>query len=277
MSRHAHLTVLIDNTSDDPALAHEWGLAMVLDLPGGERWLWDTGASRQCVDNARKLGIDLKRAEGVALSHGHYDHTGGLRALFGSGFAGAVVAHPGFDVDRYSLGGPGAAARPIGNPPEMPRPLPRFLGIEDRREIAPGLTFLTGMERRPGRFTAVGGFFLDPEGRAPDPVADDALLVVEAAGWRTVVLGCCHAGLANSLEHVSRQLGVERIDIVAGGLHLHDADERAIEESAQALERFGVHRIHAGHCTGEAAVRALRERLGDHVFPLGSGRKIPLG
>jgi 7,8-dihydropterin-6-yl-methyl-4-(beta-D-ribofuranosyl)aminobenzene 5'-phosphate synthase len=277
MTRRAQLTTLIDNTSADPDLANEWGLAMAIDLPDGERWLWDTGASRRFIDNARRLGVNVREAEGIALSHGHYDHTGGLSALFSAGFSGQVVAHPDFDRERFSAGGADAPARQIGNPDDMPRPIPRFLGVPHRREIAPGLTFLTGIERRPGRFTAVEGFSFDPQGEIRDPVEDDALLVVEAGSWRTVILGCCHAGLANSLDHVGEQLGVERVDIVVGGLHLIHAGTRAVEESVEALKRYRVHRVHAGHCTGEAAVTALRENLGERVAPLGSGQVISIG
>jgi 7,8-dihydropterin-6-yl-methyl-4-(beta-D-ribofuranosyl)aminobenzene 5'-phosphate synthase len=277
MPRGAHLTILVDNTSADARLGQEWGLAAAIDLPDGERWLWDTGASPMFLDHARTLGIAPEAADGLALSHGHYDHTGGLAALLESGFDAPVVAHPAFDASRFSIHEPGGPARPIGNPDEMPRPLPHLLGVSDARELAPGLTFVTEIRRRPGRFSAVSGFYRDPGGREADTVPDDALLVVEAGDRTGVILGCCHAGLANSLDHLNERLGIERVDVVVGGLHLVHADAEEIAESAEALERFGVHRVYAGHCTGEAAIAALRDRLGDRVLPLGSGREIEIG
>ena len=219
----ARLTVLSDNTVHTTGLHPEWGLSMFLELPGQRPWLWDTGASPLFLANARALGIDVLQAEGVALSHGHFDHTGGLEALFASGFAGRAVAHPRFDEPRFAMHAPGDEPRPIGNPPGMPRPLPHLETIDPVGELAPGLTFLTGIPHRPGAFTAVSGFYEDPAGTRPDPVPDDAFLFLESAGIRTVVLGCCHAGLANSLEHLRAQLDVDRVDIVIGGLHLYRA------------------------------------------------------
>lgn len=277
MPHRAQLTILVDNTSADPRLGQEWGLAAEVALPDGQRWLWDAGASPMFLEHARTLGIPAAQADGIAISHGHYDHTGGLAALLRAGFDGPIVAHPDFDVARFSVHGAPESARPIGNPQDMPRPLPHLVTAADHRELAPGLTFVTDIRRRPGLFSAVDGFHLDRDGREPDPVRDDALLVIEAAGERAVVLGCCHSGLTNSLEHLRERFGFEHVDLVAGGLHLVHADDAAIEETRDAIERFGVQRVHAGHCTGEAAIEALRRGLGDRIRPLGSGRSIPIG
>lgn len=278
-SNTSRLTILSDNTVHTPGLHSEWGLSMFLELHGQRPWLWDTGASPLFLDNAQALDLDgdMLQAEGVALSHGHFDHTGGLEALFASGFAGRVVTHPRFDEPRFAMHAPGDEPRSIGNPPGMPRPLPRLETVDPVGELAPGLTFLTGIPHRPGAFTAVSGFYRDPAGNQPDSVPDDAFLYVESGGTRTVVLGCCHAGLANSLEHLRAQLGIDQVDIVIGGLHLYRAREPALDESAEALEQFGVRRVYAGHCTGEHGIAGLHERLGsERVLPMGAGAVIPL-
>jgi 7,8-dihydropterin-6-yl-methyl-4-(beta-D-ribofuranosyl)aminobenzene 5'-phosphate synthase len=86
--------VLADNTAQ-PGFQAEHGLSLALELPDGGLWLWDTGQTGLFLTQARRLGLDLTRARGVALSHGHYDHTGGLEHLLRlPGFRGEVVAHP---------------------------------------------------------------------------------------------------------------------------------------------------------------------------------------
>lgn len=81
----ARISILMDNAEAE-GLACEWGSAMALEDDTGGLWLWDTGASPKFLDNARALGLDFNRAQGLALSHGHYDHTGGIAPLLDAGF-----------------------------------------------------------------------------------------------------------------------------------------------------------------------------------------------
>ena len=272
------ITVLCDNESAHPACGCEWGLALAIDLGGGLApdgedgglWLWDTGQTDLFLKNASALGLDPGRARGLALSHGHYDHTGGLAALLGqTSFAGSIHAHPAAATARYAEGKGGKPRRAIG----PPAPLPAFIPAGPCTALAPGLTLLTAIPRAPGNFQAVQGFSLDPEGRQPDPVPDDAFLVLDSAHGPVVILGCCHSGLANSLACARQRLGLGQVHAVLGGLHLFKAGPEALEETAQALEAFGVRRLAAGHCTGPDRLARLRERLPDReVLPLAAGQ-----
>lgn len=117
------------------------------------------------------------------------------------------------------------------------------------------------------------GFSLDPQGATPDAVADDACLVLEGTAGPSLVLGCCHSGLANSLACARERLGVTRVHTVLGGLHLYQAGPDALDETARALTDFGVQRLIAGHCTGQERVDALASRLsGVEVRHLAAGQ-----
>ncbi len=117
------------------------------------------------------------------------------------------------------------------------------------------------------------GFSFDPAGIEPDPVPDDAFLVLDSAHGAVVILGCCHSGLANSLASLRERLGLESVYAVLGGLHLFKAGPEALEETAQAVEEFGVRRLIAGHCTGADRLKLLRRRLpGREVLPLAAGQ-----
>ncbi|MBU1229710.1 MAG: MBL fold metallo-hydrolase [Proteobacteria bacterium] len=262
------ITVLCDNESADPGCGCEWGLALAVELDQGGLWLWDAGQTDLFLRNARHLGIDAGQASGLALSHGHYDHTGGLGALCAAtAFRGPIYAHPACARRRYAQehGRP----KPIG----PPLPLPDFTLAGPLTVLAPGLTLLTDIPRAPGRFQAVQGFSLDPSGTEPDLVPDDAFLVLDSASGPVVILGCCHSGLANSLACARQRLGLDRVFAVLGGLHLFKAGPEALEETAGALEEFGVRRLLAGHCTGPDRLARLKRRLPDRqVLPLAAGQ-----
>ncbi|SNR79044.1 7,8-dihydropterin-6-yl-methyl-4-(beta-D-ribofuranosyl)aminobenzene 5'-phosphate synthase [Humidesulfovibrio mexicanus] len=255
MPTQFEIAILCDNESCAPEFGSEWGLSMALTLADGALWLWDTGKTGLFLKNAVAMGIDVARAQGLALSHGHYDHTGGISALLAEGFTGTIHAHPTCASDRWSADPKGP--RHIG----PPTPLPTFVPAGPITKLAPGLTMITDIPREQGRFQAVQGFSYDRDGRQPDNVPDDAFLVLDTAQGPVAVLGCCHSGLANSLDCARDRLGIASFHAVLGGLHLYKADTNALEETADALHRHGVCLLVAGHCTGADRFQDLRGLL----------------
>ncbi|MCM0754484.1 MBL fold metallo-hydrolase [Desulfovibrio aminophilus] len=258
------LTVLVDNAGAD-GLASEWGLSMAVETGGGDLWLWDAGASAKFLCNARALGLDPSRARGLALSHGHYDHTGGIPALLDAGFSGPILVHPEANRPRYALHG--GTIETVG----IPVPLERFEPVNHARDLAPDLTFVTDIPRLPGLPQSIGGLCLDPGGRDQDTVPDDAFLLLQTADGPVAVLGCCHAGLENTLACLRERFGVRRLHGLVGGAHLYNADQKRLDGALTALRDCGLERLHLGHCTGEAAAAWLGERLGCRLEPLRPG------
>jgi 7,8-dihydropterin-6-yl-methyl-4-(beta-D-ribofuranosyl)aminobenzene 5'-phosphate synthase len=267
--------VLSDNNPGPTWFGSEHGLSMLIALSNGHQWLWDVGQSSLFLESARKLGLDLRETKGLALSHGHYDHTDGLATLFQQvGFEGPVLAHPGFAEQRYkSQQGP--APRPIGfNRQTLPWLLPRFTAVHHQSDLDQGLHMLSDILRGEGDFQSVEGYFFDKEERIPDSVQDDACLVAHTPKGAVVILGCCHSGLANTFHHIHEVFGLKAIHAVLGGLHLLTAPESALHETVETLREYHVERVYPCHCTGEQAGQFLKEYLPGKVFDVGTGTVI---
>ncbi|EPR42341.1 beta-lactamase domain protein [Desulfovibrio sp. X2] len=268
------LHVLSDNRAL-PGFFSEWGFALALEARG-ETWLWDAGAGPAFLDNAKRLGVHPESARGLALSHGHFDHGGGLEALCAAGFDGPVHAHPECLRERWALR-PGEEPESIGISGKSAVRLARRLApVHGNQELTPWLEMLTDIERLPGNPQSVQNFFLDARGREPDDVPDDALLLLRTAAGPVAVLGCCHSGLANSLSRL-RRAGVGRLYALVGGMHLYQAAPDAVDAAVSALAELGVERILPGHCTGDAATGILSRAFPGRVEPLAAGMSVRFG
>jgi len=118
--------------------------------------------------------------------------------------------------------------------------------------------FLTGEIPRATSFEDVGGaFFLDEAGTQPDPILDDQALFFDTREGLVVLLGCAHAGVVNTLNHIGRLRPGRRFHVVLGGMHLLTAGPERIICTVEALRALGVERLGPAHCTGAAATARL--------------------
>lgn len=238
MTDPLRITLLVDNRGTDVATEH--GLSMWIEA-FDQRILFDTGQGSALMPNVRQLGIDLSGASAVVLSHGHYDHTGGLSAALGMAREATIHAHPDVLLPRYSIR-PGAI-RQIGIPAGARAafdslPPTRLRWVEQPTHLAPGIG-ITGPIPRTTSYEDTGGpFFLDAAGQLPDPITDDLSLWLETPQGLVVCTGCCHAGLVNTLNHICAVSGDSRIRAIIGGLHLLNADETRLATTIEALRTF---------------------------------------
>lgn len=267
MKSSTTVTILMDNQAV-PGLVSEWGFAAAI-RQDGRLWLWDTGQSAAFLANAALLGIAPQEADGLALSHGHYDHTGGLTALLDAGYHGPVFAHPDFVRQRFNI--TRTPIRSIG----IPCVAPQFTAVKQTCALTKSMTMVTGIPRLPGNFQATKGFFYDKEGNIPDPVEDDAFLVLDTLRGIVVLLGCCHSGLMNSLLCMKDRLGIDTVHSIIGGLHLFNADRKALEETVEACRMFRIHQLVPGHCTGPDAPAQMQAMLENcETIPMKAGLSL---
>jgi len=260
------VTVLIENsvvTLLPTGLYAEHGLSMFVDT-GKYKILFDTGQTGKVVENAIKLGIDLKKVDFLVLSHGHYDHTGGLRAVLEYiGREIDVYAHPDVFASHWVSA---SQERYIGIPfrkEELESLGARFHLIKDAKELVPGVYFsgeiprVTPFEKVDERmFLKVG------DKKEPDLIKDDASLFLKGERGIVVLLGCAHSGVINILEHAKSITGEEKIYGVIGGTHLSAASSKQIEETVIKFAQMELRLIAANHCTGLSVAAHLKEIFG---------------
>jgi len=264
MNNTIAVTVLVENTARDRGLMGEHGLAYYVQA-GGRTLLFDTGQTSLIIQNARRLGIELSGLDAVALSHGHYDHTGGLHAVLGIARDAELYTHPAACARRFARN-PDGTTRDVGIGREsldsiQARP-ERIHETTTATEVAQGV-FLTGEIPRATDFEDVGGpFVLYRRGLEADPIVDDQALFFDTADGVAVLLGCAHAGIVNTLRHIRQLTGGRPIHSVLGGMHLLAAGPERMNRTVEALRGEKVRRLGPAHCTGMAATSRLW-----HEFP----------
>jgi len=266
------ITVLVENTAGGQGLLAEHGLSFWIEL-GNKKVLFDTGQGSVLNGNARRLGIRLELADAIVLSHGHYDHTGGLGDALHCVGRPKVYAHPAALTPKFARNTDGTA-RDIGISclgPQDIRERAEFVRVEGPTEVCEGLR-LTGAVPRTTDFEDTGGpFFKDQACTEPDDLLDDQAAFIETPAGTFVVLGCAHAGVINTLRHIQTLTNGRPIHTVIGGMHLLNASPERMDKTVVELRRLDVRRLLPCHCTGLAAVARLW-----HEFP-GRCAACPVG
>jgi 7,8-dihydropterin-6-yl-methyl-4-(beta-D-ribofuranosyl)aminobenzene 5'-phosphate synthase len=269
------ITVLMDNRSE-AGLVAEHGLSLWIEADG-MKLLLDTGQSGGFARNAGALGIRVEDADALILSHGHYDHTGGLPDVLPKMKSPVIYLHPAALQPRFSIRE--GIAKPNGMPAAASAaledlPVPGCHWVRQPVRLTPHIG-LTGPIPRETAYEDTGGpFFLDPEGTQPDPIEDDMAVWMETAGGLVVCTGCCHAGLINTLEWIREQRPGLPVRAVIGGLHLAAASESRMRQTIDALRAMDVQQVIPLHCTGESAVARLRKELGERVVTTAIGGSV---
>ena len=279
MIERLQITVLADDHVAAPNLLAEHGLSMLIEADG-RRILFDTGQGKVLRGNAGARGIRLSGLDAVVLSHGHYDHTGGLAALLQENSPSAIFVHPAALHPKYAKSD-GKPHRSIGIPESSRQALSavhdRIVWTQSAIEVVPDIWCTGEIPRLPANEQTDTGFFLDADCRDPDPLNDDQALFIETRPGIVVITGCAHAGIVNTLDRVSALTDRDDICMLAGGLHLARATNQQLEASADAIGRRNARVLAPCHCTGMGAHSYLRARFPSLVQDVGVGTRLVPG
>jgi 7,8-dihydropterin-6-yl-methyl-4-(beta-D-ribofuranosyl)aminobenzene 5'-phosphate synthase len=265
------ITILCENLVGRLVASGEHGFSAFIETDKGN-YLFDTGSGRSIVPNSLTLNKDLKSIRKIFLSHGHYDHTGGLSEVLKLKGKVNVHAHSHVFLDRIAVF------------KEEGREIKRFIGIHykksyleslgahfvfntDFTEVEKGL-FLTGEVPRQTNFEKPDPrLFSEMDGAMThDLFLDDQSLILDTDKGIVLILGCAHSGMINIIHHVINKMGKEKFHAILGGTHLDFLTPEQLEESIKSLKRMEIGKIGVSHCTGMKAAFRLQQEFGDRFF-----------
>ncbi len=250
--------------------------------------LFDTGPEADTFErNSHRLGIDLGIVEALILSHGHWDHAGGmLRAIDmiradGNNRDLPFYAHPGMFRTRGRQLPDGAmlSMEDVPSIKELAAHGARVVSTRAPQVFLDGMFYLSGEIPRVTPFEqGLPNHYAKMEnGWEADPwIIDERWLGVNVAGKGLVVFtACSHAGVVNVLKHARATIQDGPLHAVMGGFHLSGPTEKIIPETVEAMREFGLASIAAGHCTGWRAMTALANAFGDKIVtPTAVGKRV---
>ncbi len=269
------ITCLVDNVVEGSFRTWaEHGAAFLIEV-GDKRLLFDAGQSGTVLlHNMDVLGVKADTIDALVLSHAHYDHTGGLPALLPRLRRVPLYAHSELFVERFAQRKEKLESIGISLPrSELAKQVDLHLSVESH-QVFPGV-YTTGeiSDRTEAEGRSPDHVIRRGDALVSDPYRDDLSLVIQGKLGLTVLCGCCHAGLLNTLNHV-RSRFAETIVSVVGGLHLNKMGPAELEGLIDRLRSYGVQRYYPSHCTGRGATGALISASGANVVPCTVGTVI---
>lgn len=280
MIKQLDITVLVDDRVTKKGLLGEHGWSLLIEVDS-RLFLWDTGQGGMVLEhNARALGVDLSRIEKIFLSHGHYDHTGGLQTVLNHAPEAEVYAHPHAFNRKYRRQPGGKGFRENGIPVYTRESLEVACGgltvSKEPVEVIPGF-WLSGEVPRKRGPEMIRNFYTDQACTVPDRLLDDQSIFVRTENGTVVLLACSHSGLINILDAAEQVTGRESVHTVVGGLHLTHEPPGASRSVLDELLRRNVQVLGPAHCTGGQADAELRLAFPGEYLTVVTGSRFSLG
>lgn len=261
------IQVLIENLSCREDLACEHGLSLYIET-GKHRILFDAGQSGAFADNAEKLGVDLRSVDFAVLSHGHYDHGGGLSRFLEINKAAKIYINkealfPHFNRNQKNIGVNDAL-------PESSR----LVFVGDVFRLEDGITLYSCNDRqRPYPTDQCGMSVLQNGQLQPDDFRHEQYLMIEENGRRVCISGCSHKGILNITDWFQP-------DVLIGGFHFVDLalkgeDVKILQNAAEKLTQYSTI-FYAGHCTGTSQFLFLKQIMGEQLHKFSTGSIIEI-
>lgn len=271
------ITVLMENTTNKEGLKTAHGLSLYIETQK-HKILFDSGPNGDFADNAQTLGVNIANVDIMALSHGHWDHSGGMgRFMEENDKAAMYLSEHAFDA-HYSVNG--KERRYNGIDISM-KGSDRYIFTDDLFRIDEELTLFSGVTGRKCSSRANDSLYSEKDGiLVQDDFSHEQSMLIEENGKTLLLGGCAHTGIVNIMEKCIEVTG-KTPDYVISGFHLYNPtlkkseSKERVRELADCLLSFPSH-YYTCHCTGKEAFDLLKEYMRDKVDYLATGDRLEI-
>ncbi len=259
------ITVLMENTTDQSCMITEHGLSLYIEA-NGHRILFDTGQSSSFVENAKQLGVDLAEVDMVILSHGHYDHGGGLMAFLEVNNKAYIYINENAFGQYYS-----GETKEIGIAPEL-KTCSQVVITGDNFVLDEGLELHTCNEQPRLYETNAYGLYKSINGRlTEDDFLHEQYLFIKEAEKEVLISGCSHKGILNIEKWFQP-------DVLIGGFHFKKLEplgtgRHTLDKAADELLKYNTV-YYTCHCTGVEQYEYLKEQMKEQLHYIKSGDQL---
>lgn len=272
------ITVLTDNLVRKRGLLAEHGLSLWIEHDG-EYLLFDTGQTSVFAHNAREMGIDLAKTQAIVISHGHYDHGGGLEfydQLFSSP---RVFVHPDALLPKYLKATQfDQQHRAIGFPwqltdlPDLEHHLMRNTAT---MQVGENAVLFSDTPQKVDFEKVADDLLIEKNGTmVQDGMHDEQFLVIDQPEGLTVIVGCSHPGIVNILKYVRLFYPDKPVHTLIGGMHLEQVSAERLQKTIEAFRAMDIKQIIPLHCTGQSVIWSLKKALGNRVLIRCTGETV---
>lgn len=269
--------ILTDDRVRKRGLLAEHGLSLWIEKDD-KSILFDTGQSSVFFHNAKNMGINLETADYIVISHGHYDHSGGLGYFPYKNEAPTIYAHPDVVFKKFASTDKDEPSKDVG----IPFDISDFEWLNNKifytrqpLEIEQGI-LLSGEIPCSNNFEEVPQcFFIEKDGRVThDMMLDEQMLIIEDNNELAIFLGCSHPGIINSIKYAKKLLPDKNIKLLVAGMHLENVSSKRLQTTIQHLLDMNIQKVIPLHCTGFRAMCEMKNLLGEHCLTLCAGDEI---
>ena len=270
---------LVENEMGETGCEAAHGLSFYVETKN-HKLLFDTSPSEVVLRNAQKLGVDLTAVDIVILSHGHYDHSGGIIAFMELNPNAKIYMQHNAGGDYYAYDGEDKGFRYIGIDKKI-LSLPQVQLLEGDTKIDDELQLFT-VDKRAFPLPSTNKRLRELRGveYKQDEFKHEQNLLLTADGKKILFCGCAHNGILNVMETIERKFGSDSLpDLVIGGFHLmkrteySQADTAEVTEIANRLKSYKAH-FATCHCTGLPVFNQMKEIMGEQLSYVRSGDEV---
>lgn len=278
------IVTLIENLVYEKNLKGEHGLSFLIKTDDF-KILFDTGQTGAVTDNAKLLGENLEDVDYIILSHGHYDHTGGLEKVLKINNKAKVIMKKESLQEKFSNSG--NSMREIGfKLKDKYKKYPNeFIILEEDYELGNGIKVITKINKYTDFENNESMLFTLEDGKyIADKFSDELFLTIEKDGKLNILTGCAHKGIINIIQSAIEKINIDNINLVLGGTHLSNVkvkdvkakeiNNQKVEKTIEELKKMNINNIYTGHCTGIDGFIKLKNELKDKVSYSYTGSRI---